>query len=269
MHDGAVRPGAGDGRKRDVLQRAGLAAECFQRLDGVDLGQRARGRLAVDPGEESRQRHRVAAMRPARAFDLGRVLDGLEQADRIVAAHRLAAGRNNQAAQCVGGGYAVERDRCAALRQRGEFRRQRVGLLDIGGRFEMVADAVRQLAVIDEDGGAAVLRHQRIGQRQRRMRDIGAADVEAPRHRVRIRQHQRIDAELCDLGADAVELFCFNLARKLRAVNGGGRERRRRALGPDRIERVGVDRDQFRAGLGAGRGQPLGCRRSVQPRIKS
>jgi hypothetical protein len=27
---------------------------------------------------------------------------------------------------------------------------------------------------------------------------------------VQIRQHQRIDAELCDLGADAVELFCFS-----------------------------------------------------------
>ena len=46
-------------------------------------------------------------------------------------------------------------------------------------------------------------------------------------------------------------------------------ERRRRAVVPDRIDRVALDRDQFRAGLGAGRGQPLGCRRSVQPGVKS
>ena len=42
MHDGAVWSGAGDGRERDVLQRAGLAAKRLQRLDGVDLRQRTR-----------------------------------------------------------------------------------------------------------------------------------------------------------------------------------------------------------------------------------
>ena len=52
-------------------------------------------------------------------------------------------------------------------------------------------------------------------------------------------------------------------------MNGDRAERRRRALGPDRIERVAVDRDQLGAGLGAGGGQPLGCRRSVQPRVKT
>ena len=101
------------------------------------------------------------------------------------------------------------------------------------------------------------------------MRDVGAADVEGPRHRVGIRQHQRVDAEFCDLGADAAELLAFRLARKWRAVHRDRRQRRRRALGPDGINGVAVDRDQFRAGLGTGRGQPLGCRRSVQPRIKS
>jgi hypothetical protein len=65
------------------------------------------------------------------------------------------------------------------------------------------------------------------------------------------------------------ELFGLDLAGKLRAVNGdrasggGGRSVQ------TEIERVAVDRDQFRGGLGAGRGQPLGCRGSVQPRIKS
>ena len=126
-------------------------------------------------------------------------LQALSSAHRIAAAHHLAAGAIDQPAQRVGGGGAVERDRGAALRQRGELRRQRIGLGDIGGLFEMVARAVGEFAVIDEHGRAAILRHQRIGQGQRRMRDVGAADIESPGHRVRIRQHQRIDAEPVDL----------------------------------------------------------------------
>src|SRR5688572_18758490 len=98
------------------------------------------------------------------------------------------------------------------------------------------------------------------------MRDVGAADVEGPGHRVRIRQHQRIDAEARDLEPDPPQLLSFRFARKLRTVNGDRSERRGRALGPHRIERVAVDGDQFRAGPGAGPGQPLGCRRSMQPR---
>ena len=145
MHDGAFRSGAGNGREGDVLQRAGLAAERLQRFDGVDLGQRARRGFAVDPGEEPRQRHRIAPMRLLCAFDLGRVLDCLEQRDRVAAAHRLAAGGTDQAAQGVGGGGAVERDRCALLRQFGERRRQRVGLPDIGGLLEMVGALLESL----------------------------------------------------------------------------------------------------------------------------
>ncbi len=84
-----------------------------------------------------------------------------------------------------------------------------------------------------------------------------------------IRQHQRLGAEFCDLEPDPRELVALGFARKLRAVDGHRAERRRRTLGPHGIDGVGLDRDQFGAGLGAGRRQPLGCRRSVQPWIKS
>src|SRR3979411_3392953 len=99
-------------------------------------------------------------MRGARTLDLGRVLDGFGQAARIVAAPRVAAGAADQAAEGVGGGRTVERERRAALCTLGELWRQRVRLLDIGRPFEMIARAVRQLAMIDENSGAAVLRHQ-------------------------------------------------------------------------------------------------------------
>jgi len=62
------------------------------------------------------------------------------------------------------------------------------------------------------------------------MRDIGAADVESPRHRMRIRQHQRIDAEPGDLKPDTPELVGLGFAGKFRAVNGDRAERRRRAI---------------------------------------
>ena len=269
MHDGAVRPGAGDGRERDVLQRAGVAAERLQRFHGVDLEQPALRRLAVDPGEEARQRHGVAAMRGLRALDLDRVLDGLEQRHRIIAAHRPAAARGDLPAQRVRRGGIVERDRCAG---RCEFRQgggKRVGLPHLGAGFEMRAGAVGELAVVDEDGRPAVLRHQGVGQRQRRMRDVGAANVERPGHRVRIRHHQRIDLEPGDLGADPDQLVGLRLAGEFQRMHADGTQRRRRAFAPHRIERVVVYGDQFGAGFGAGRGQPFGCRRSVQPRIKT
>src|SRR5438270_13364669 len=102
-------------------------------------------------------------MRGPGAFDLDDILHGLEQADRIAAANRLAAGGRYQPAQGVGGGSAVERDDGAAFAQLGEFWRQRAWLADIGRSLQMVAGAVGQFAVIDENGGTAVLGHQSIG----------------------------------------------------------------------------------------------------------
>jgi hypothetical protein len=77
---------------------------------------------------------------------------------------------------------------------------------------------------------------------------------------MRIRQQQRVDAEPRDLAANAIELVRLALAGELQAVNRDRAERRRRTFGPYRIDRVRIDRDQFRAGLGAGRRQPVGCR---------
>src|SRR6516225_11694174 len=60
VYDRSVRPGAGDGRKRHVLERAGVPAERLQRLYRVDFGQPALRRLAGDPGQETGERDRVA-----------------------------------------------------------------------------------------------------------------------------------------------------------------------------------------------------------------
>ena len=98
-------------------------------------------------------------MRPARAFDLGGVLGGLEQTDGIVAAHHFAARARYQPVQRVGGGGAVERDGGAVLRKFGELRRQRIRVLNVGILLQMVAGAVGEFAMIDEYGGAAFFGH--------------------------------------------------------------------------------------------------------------
>ena len=65
------------------LSSAGVAAEAFQRLDRLDLGEMAARRLAVEPGEEARHGGAVAEVRRARAFDLDRILHRLHHRDRI------------------------------------------------------------------------------------------------------------------------------------------------------------------------------------------
>ena len=64
-------------------------------------------------------------------------------------------------------------------------------------------------------------------------------------------------------------LSVSRFARVFQFVHRHLAERRGRALLPDGVDRVGLDRHQLGAGLGAGGFQPLHCRRSVQPRVES
>ena len=61
-----------------------------------------------------------------------------------------AAGRRNQPGQRVGGSRAVERDCSAAFDSSISFGVSSPGSTTVCGLFEMVADAVGELAVIDE-----------------------------------------------------------------------------------------------------------------------
>ena len=84
---------------------------------------------------------------------------------------------------------------------------------------------------------------------------------------MRIGHHQCVGAQRSDLLADAAELGCRRLAGKTQMMQHDRAERRLRAAGPDRIDRIGVGRDQFAAGIGAGAHQPLRAFRRVQPRV--
>ena len=122
MHDCGVRPRARDGRERNVLELAGVAAEAFQLFDGLDLGQFSGRGLLLEPGEKARHRGAVAAMRLPRALDLGFILHRLHGGDGIGAVGELAAGLGDDAPECVGGTRLVEPDEAA---RGGEARRGR------------------------------------------------------------------------------------------------------------------------------------------------
>ena len=126
------------------------------------------------------------------------------------------------------------------------------GCAHIGKLLEPMAHVVRELAAVDEQRRAALARDDGEGERQRRVRDIGAADVEGPGDRVRIGDDQRVGLELGDLGPDGRELGLGGLAGKTHVVQRHRAERRGRAVLPQLVDRIGVDRDQRGAGIGAG-----------------
>ena len=80
---------------------------------------------------------------------------------------------------------------------------------------------------VDIERRPALARNEREGERQRRMRDVGAADVERPGDVLRVGHHQRVGAQLGDLAAHALELVGrafageFQLAQAHRLAGGG------------------------------------------------
>ncbi len=265
MYDGPVRPGAGDGRERHVLQQAGVAAEAFQRRHRVDLGQLARRRFAREPGEEARQRRAVAHVRRARAHDFGVVLDRLHERDGIGVGRRLAAVFADEPGQRVGRGGPVEAHGLAAHLR--EIVLQIVFAVDVGDVGQRGARGVVELGLVEIERRLALARHHGEGERQRRMRDIAAANVEGPGDVLRVRDDQHVGAQLADLALDAAQFVGGAFAGELEVVRLHRGRRRRRPVRPQRVDRVVVDGNQLGAGIGAGLAQALGTLGGVQPRI--
>ena len=132
MHDGAVGAGAGDGRKRNVLEQTGVAAKALQRFDRVDLGQSSARRFAIEPGEEARHGDAVTLLRRARAGDLGGILDRLHRRDRVAAAQQFAAVVGDQARDRLGTHCRIEPHRALCFTERDEIALEIVVGADIG-----------------------------------------------------------------------------------------------------------------------------------------
>ena len=151
----------------------------------------------------------------------------------------------------------------AAAEVIGEFGRR----AHLGDRFQRVARRIVELAARQIKRRAALARNDREGERQRRMRDVGAADIERPGDVLRIRHNQCVATQLHQLGPDAHELVGRAFAGELDGAQHHAAGRRRRTVAPQRVDRIIVDRHQRGAGAGARLAQLLGIIGRVQPRV--
>src|SRR6202023_670371 len=74
MRNGGIGAGGGDGRKRNVLQLARVAAESFECLRLLHLVDISAGRMDCKPMKKVHPRGPAPKMRIPRAFEFGRVL---------------------------------------------------------------------------------------------------------------------------------------------------------------------------------------------------
>ena len=267
MHDRAVGTGARDGRKGNILEQAGVASKAFERSDRVDFGERAARSLAIEPGEETRHGRAVADMRRPRAGNLRWVLDGLHQRNRARAASDLASMGGDEARERVGGRGLIEPYGLACLAERCQRLHEICRLAYIGEAFETVTYIVRELATVDKERGPSRLRNDGEGERQRRVGDVRAADVEGPSDGMGIRDDQRVGAQLHELGADAGELVLLRLAGEAQVMQHDRAQWRGGTVAPDRVDQVGLHRHQCCTSRGAGLGEALRAFDRVQPGI--
>src|SRR5262245_62851576 len=97
---------------------------------------------------------------------------------------------------------------------------------------------VRLLTAVDEQRRTALARDDGERERQRRVRDIGAADVEGPGDGVRVRYDQRVRFQLRDLGTDGRKLCLGSLTSKTDIVQRDGAEWWGRAVLPQFVDRI-------------------------------
>ena len=101
------------------------------------------------------------------------------------------------------------------------------------------------------------------------MRDIGAANVESPGDVLRIRNNECIGAQSGQFNAHEAQFLGRAFAGELDVAQGDGAMRRGWPFVPQSVDRIFVECDERRAGLGAGGFQFVGALARVQPRIET
>src|SRR5215471_17790221 len=136
--------------------------------------------MVVEPGKETDDGGAVTEMRSARAVDLCLVLDRLRQNARIVSGYDLGASGFEHVLEAHRRRLRVEADARLSLPKGLEPAVERMGRKQLCGFLQMAAHIVAGLGGIDEQSGPAPRGDEGKGKRERRMVDIGAADVEQP-----------------------------------------------------------------------------------------
>ncbi len=131
----------------------------------------------------------------------------------------------------------------------------------------MCADVFRHPVGVDEQLGFALAPEDGIGQYNRRIGNIEAADVERPRHRVRLCQHHRI--VLAEVHGQVLQLFRRSPAGELRGLGGDDARGPWRLIRPKCVDQVARHWNELGANGLAGGSKSLRFARGDQPGIEA
>ena len=267
MRQRGMAGGGADRVEAAILQFAGRLAEFAQFGDGGQLVDIALGRFDRDPAQESRDRCAVACLGIAMALLFGRRLDRLGQDGRIGIAHDLGTARFERVENP---GHCVVRiDRHGLALQLCQCGLEIRAIAHMHGIAEMLGQLGGDLVGRDEKFRRAIGMGEHVGKRDRRVRDIGPAHVEQPGNRI----ERGDDGGVVAFGLEPVGDFGALVRARAPGIGivmrDGGGERGLRAIGPHRVDRIAVDRDQLDALLGEQLFRRFGPFDPVQPGIVS
>ena len=236
MDDRAVRPGARNAVERQVAKLGRFAAQRLEMVRRLQLVDVALGRFLVDPVQEARDRRAVALLRGLLAGDLGRVLDRLGQDRRVAQRQDLGAGLVERVEDRRDRALGIDHDGLALELAERAF--ELGALVEAHAVAEMLADVGADLLAGDEQVGGAVGIDQRIGQRDRRVGHVRAADVERPGDRIERGQHRRVGVLLGQPVGDLGALLGRRLAGILVGLDDEMGLRRLGPVLPDLVDRI-------------------------------
>ena len=146
-------------------------------------------------------------------------------------------------------------------------RPQRVRLRDRDRAGQRGGEFTAHLAPVDEQRRVSPGLQHGEGQRDRGVADVSAAQIEQPGDRIERAEDGSVGTVLLQRFGNRRALGGGIEAGEFRRVRHRGRDRRCRLVGPNRIDRVVVDRGEPPARLGAGLFQPRHAVQGVQPRV--
>ncbi len=182
----------------------------------------------------------------------------------------MRLGAAERAREPIAGGVGIEAHALAGRAQRLQPVGEGGRLADLGERLELRAHCRRQLVGGDEQLRLAARRNDREGERHRRVRDVGAADVEHPGDAVAQREDDGILLVGLQALLDVGDLVLRRAAGELLRMQGDRVGRRRRARpAPHAVDEVAGRGNELDAVRLQRRFQALDLGDGVQARIET
>ena len=219
---------------RRKLSSASTAAISVSSPRGAWRSNQARKRVTAAPSRSCAARAPSISMRFFTAF-----IGAIGSEPRTTAPPFSTMSRAIASGQMAGSSQTARCSRPSAARSRSNAALGRTSAISSRLRSDFIAD----LAQVDKHRRPAFFRHSRESEHHRRMRHIAAADVEQPRHRVRIGDHQRIGG-VFPASARGCARACSTLLRRHSAARARPRRRAAAPAGRSRWRRWDCPRRQ-------------------------